>query len=343
MANFAHHGESNGPDAKSPLAKLSRWLPWLIGAAACAAVVLVVTHSAEEQHFLQLAKKIKPAWLGVALLLQAATYVVQGLTWRLTARKESALTMGKACQLSLAMLFVDQALPTAGVSGITLATGALSRLGIPRPAVASAVVVYMAIYYFAYAFCMSLAAGITMFHGYLPGWVTAAMLLFVLVRLGMGWFLIRLSGGGMKGLSDKLCRVKKLAQVLDFFKEADRESFRNFGLLGRVFLLHSATFFLDASTLWVAILALGGAPPLGGLFASFMVSTFFRTVGIAPGGLGTFEAASVISLKSIHLPLRVGLSATLLFRGLSFWLPMIPGLICSQRLLGKHGGRSQRS
>ena len=87
--------------------------------------------------------------------------------------------MGKACQLSLAMLFVDQALPTAGVSGITLATGALSRLGMPRPAVASAVVVYLAIYYFAYAFCMTLAAGIAMLHGYLPGWVTAAMLLFM--------------------------------------------------------------------------------------------------------------------------------------------------------------------
>jgi len=32
--------------------------------------------------------------------------------------------------------------------------------------------------------------------------------------------------------------------------------------------------------------------------------------------------------------LPLALSATLLFRGLSFWLPMIPGLICSRRLLG---------
>jgi Mg2+-importing ATPase len=28
----------------------------------------------------------------------------------------------------------------------------------------------------------------------------------------------------------------------------------------------------------------------------------------------------------------VGLSATLLFRGLSFWLPMVPGLAFSRRL-----------
>jgi Mg2+-importing ATPase len=56
---------------------------------------------------------------------------------------------------------------------------------------------------------------------------------------------------------------------------------------------------------------------------------------IMPGGLGTFETASVMSLKSIGLPLPVGLSATLLFRGLSFWLPMIPGLFCSRHLLVK--------
>jgi Mg2+-importing ATPase len=87
--------------------------------------------------------------------------------------------------------------------------------------------------------------------------------------------------------------------------------------------------------IWVAARALGVVASPGGVFASFMVSRLFRTIGIMPGGLGTFEASSVMTLKSIGLPLPVGISATLLFRGLSFWLPMIPGLICARRLLGK--------
>jgi hypothetical protein len=44
------------------------------------------------------------------------------------------------------------------------------------------------------------------------------------------------------------------------------------------------------------------------------------------GGLGAFEAASVLTLKVAG----VSLAATLLFRGLSFWLPMVPGLVFSR-------------
>ena len=62
-----------------------------------------------------------------------------------------------------------------------------------------------------------------------------------------------------------------------------------------------------------------------------MISTLLRTVGIVPGGLGTFEAASVLTLRVIGVPLATALAATLLFRGLSFWLPMVPGLIFSRQ------------
>jgi Mg2+-importing ATPase len=55
-------------------------------------------------------------------------------------------------------------------------------------------------------------------------------------------------------------------------------------------------------------------------------------VGMVPGGLGTFEAASVLTLKLVGVPTVVALAATLLFRGLSYWLPMVPGLIISNRV-----------
>ena len=81
----------------------------------------------------------------------------------------------------------------------------------------------------------------------------------------------------------------------------------------------------DAATLWVLIRALGiSAAP--GRFASFMLSSLLRTFGFMPGGLGSFEAASVAALTLAGIPVPVALSATLLFRGLSFWLPMLPGL-----------------
>jgi Mg2+-importing ATPase len=61
-----------------------------------------------------------------------------------------------------------------------------------------------------------------------------------------------------------------------------------------------------------------------------MISTLLRTIGIVPGGLGTFEAASVLTLKLAGVSVAVALGSTLLFRGLSFWLPMLPGLVFSR-------------
>jgi Mg2+-importing ATPase len=96
-----------------------------------------------------------------------------------------------------------------------------------------------------------------------------------------------------------------------------------------------AIVLLDAATIWFLIRALGTDAPMSGVFASFVISTLFRTIGILPGGLGTFEAASVLTLKLVGVSVAVALSATLLFRGLSFWLPMIPGLFLSRRALGR--------
>lgn len=311
------------------------WLVWIFGTATCAALILVVTHLTEEKEFLRLMEKIEPYWLGLALLLQAATYLAQAVVWRLLTRAMGhPLAMGKAYALGLAMLFIDQALPSAGASGVAMVSGALSRVGMPRAVVASAVLVDVAMYYLAYAFCMAVALGVALHHGYLPGWVNLAMLLFVFTGLGVTWFLTMLPGGGMSGLKEWLRRHAKLARLLDPVEQARPESFRQRRVMLQAFSLHTLTFLLDAATIWVAARALGVSASPGGVFASFMVSTLFRTIGIIPGGLGTFETASVMSLKSIGVPLPVGLSATLLFRGLSFWLPMIPGLICSRHLLG---------
>ncbi len=83
--------------------------------------------------------------------------------------------------------------------------------------------------------------------------------------------------------------------------------------------------------MWALIRSLGTRGSPSGVFASFMTSSLLRTIGIVPGGLGSFEAASVVTLHMVGVPTAVALSATLLFRGLSFWLPMLPGFWFSRR------------
>lgn len=62
---------------------------------------------------------------------------------------------------------------------------------------------------------------------------------------------------------------------------------------------------------------------------------------LIPGGLGTYEAACLAMLTLFHVPVEAALGATLLQRGFTYWLPMLPGLWLSRREVragGPHGG-----
>ena len=173
----------------------------------------------------------------LAVLLQSGTYVTQGIVWRVLARAMGhPLAAGKAFSLGLAMLFVDQALPSGGASGVAMVSGALSRMGMPRAVVASIVLMDVAMYYLAYASCMTVALGVALYHGYLPGWVNVAMLLFVFAGLGVTWFVTALPGGGMGGLKTWLRRFAKLARLLDTVDQARPESFRQKRVMFQAFV-----------------------------------------------------------------------------------------------------------
>jgi uncharacterized protein (TIRG00374 family) len=92
------------------------------------------------------------------------------------------------------------------------------------------------------------------------------------------------------------------------------------------------TFLLDAVTLWMLVRSLGATANISHIFASFMIANVVRTISFIPGGLGTFEGAAVLLLKAGGVSVAVALSTVLLFRGLTFFLPMLPGLWFSRRL-----------
>ncbi|HVY48758.1 MAG TPA: lysylphosphatidylglycerol synthase domain-containing protein, partial [Minicystis sp.] len=63
------------------------------------------------------------------------------------------------------------------------------------------------------------------------------------------------------------------------------------------------------------------------VFASFVFAFVVEVVGFTPGGLGTFEAACVGGLHAFGVGFAPALAATLVLRGLTYWLPMLPGVL----------------
>ena len=55
-----------------------------------------------------------------------------------------------------------------------------------------------------------------------------------------------------------------------------------------------------------------------------------------PAGLGTFEGTAVGVLVLFDTPIAAALAATLLLRGFALWLPLLPGLWLTRRMLSPY-------
>jgi Mg2+-importing ATPase len=308
-----------------------RWIPWLLGAALFVTVIFVVLHFSEGREFAEMLQRAKPRWLLVACLLQAATYWAQGEVFRVAPCAAGfALSRLWLFKLSFAKLFMDQALPSGGVTSTALVSTAIEQQGVTRRAAVSGAIINMVSYYAGYVVALAFALVFLGVFGRGVSLIIVLAVLFLAFSAGLTTALLLLSG--RPALAQKFARVPLVKQILNFLEDADPAMIRSVKLQALAIAWQLAIFLFDAATLWVLLRAVGAAAPAEGVFASFMVSSLFRTMGFLPGGLGTYEAASVTTLRMIGTSFPVALSVTLLFRGITFWLPMLPGLWYSHRV-----------
>jgi len=323
----------------------ARWFIWLFGLAVLGIVVLAAAHFSEGRQFIAHLRHVQPRWVLVAALLQAATYLGQGQIWRTVARAGHVpVSLATAYRLSVARLFIDQALPSAGLSGTVVMVKSLEQQGIPMPVVMAGVVIDTASCYATYVVGLLAALVVSLVQHQATRLVLLVAVPFVPFALALTFGFIRQAGRPPGPLARRLSRFRFLQNGLRLLEQADPRLARSHRLIARAGVYQLAVILLDAATIWVLILGLGITPSAGGVYVSFMISTLTRLVGIAPGGLGTYEATSILTLSMVGVPVPIALSATLLFRGMSFWLPLLPGLWFSRRYMAPrrrrraHGG-----
>jgi P-type Mg2+ transporter len=311
---------------------MSRWLRWLFGAALVGAVVVVAAHFSEGREFLELAREARPLWLIVAVLLQVATYVAQAEVWRAVGRTiHKPLPFLPSLELSLAKLFVDQALPTAGISSSVLIAQSLERRHLPRSAAIAVVALNLVSYHLAYVVCLAAALALASARVRDNWLVATATVLFTLFAIGLIAAVLGLAGRRTPRAIAKFKRWTPVRSAAEFLEDADQNLTRSRRLLFETSAYQIAIVLLDVVTMMALVRSIGAHVGTSGVFVSFMISSLLRTMGFLPGGLGTFEAASVVTLRLAGASTPVALATTLLFRGLSFWLPMVPGVWASKR------------
>ncbi len=308
-----------------------RRVGWLTSLLLLAAVVLVGTHRTEERELAELLRRARPLWLLAALVPQALTYVCAAGVWqRVLARGGDRRRLTRLVPLGLAKLFADQALPSLGLAGNVFVVRALVRRGVGRALAVGALLVDMVAYRLAYALALLTALVVLAGYGELGATTLALAAVFSLVAL-LAPLLLLPARQRLERLPARWRRLPAVQRTVEALAEAPPELLRDAPLLAETSALELSIFLLDAATLAMMLLAVGHpvSPPLA--LAGFVIASVAGSLAFVPGGLGVFEGASVAALHLLGVPIGAGLAATLLLRGYTFWLPMLPGLWMARR------------
>jgi uncharacterized membrane protein YbhN (UPF0104 family) len=86
-----------------------------------------------------------------------------------------------------------------------------------------------------------------------------------------------------------------------------------------------ALTIFSACALFASIEAVHGHVALTDIFTLYVTSSLVSAIAPTPGGIGATEAFLLLGLSSMGVHLPQAAAAILIYRLLSFWLPMLPG------------------
>jgi uncharacterized membrane protein YbhN (UPF0104 family)/tRNA A-37 threonylcarbamoyl transferase component Bud32 len=254
-------------------------------------------------------------WSLVALSLSVATYV--GASWSLSGFVLERLNFVRTFLTQIAGSFVTLVTPAA-VGGVALNLRFLRKSGVASADAAASVGVSQVFALGLHLLLLIIFAALT---GTSrkdslrpPGWVYLALAALVVAALVVLAF-----PAGRRLVRSRLAPA--ISQVVPRLLDvAQRPAKLAEGIGGALLLTSAYILCLDAS-----VRALGGSVPLASIAVVYLTGNAIGSVVPTPGGLGAVEAALSAGLTAAGLPGTTAVSAVLLFRTLTFWLPVPVG------------------
>lgn len=305
---------------------------WLTGALIFAGVMALLLHFADLAEFLAVLRAANPLLILAALSCQMATYACAAAVWQVVTRRAGyPLELRDLLKLAVMELFANQAIPTGGLSGSLLVARGLVRRQIPSAIAVTALLIAALSYYAAYFLMAALAFALLWSTGDLSGTWALLSIIFAAIIVVMTTCLVAVTVSKGRWIPRRLLQRPVVARLAKALEQVRTDMVSSPGMLGITIFLQLAIFVLDATTLWLAIYALGTSIAVSPAFLAFVLASVVATVSPIPLGLGSFEGGCVAVLHLFGVSIEVALAATLIFRGLSFWIPMLPGMWLTHR------------
>jgi glycosyltransferase 2 family protein len=251
-------------------------------------------------------------WGIVALALSASTYI--GATISLSGFVAIRLSFFRTLLVQVAGSFITLVTPAA-VGGAALNVRYLQRRKVPAAVAAASVgvaqVVAFVLHIMLIVIFAAIAGSSAQEHIQPPRWAW-----FVLAGLVVLALAVLAVPAGRRALRARVSPT--LGQVLPRLLDVAQQPVKLAQGIGGALLL-SLSYIL---CLAACVAAFGRSVPIASIAVVYLTGSAIGSILPTPGGLGGVEAALTAGLTAAGLPGAVAVSAVLLFRLLTFWLPV---------------------
>jgi len=276
-------------------------------------------------------------WIAAGIVLELLSFAGYVMLFRAVfVRGEGKVNWRESYEITMAGLAATRLFAAAGAGGVALTAWALRRSGMAPRIVACRMVAFMVLLYVIYAGSL-LIDGIGLRTGLFPGGgsfaitmvpaIVAALLFAVAGAMALlpGDLERRLqrwaSGSGRiahfvaRAVTAPALAASGVRTAIDLIRSRDA------GLLGAL-----AWWGFDISVLWAMFHAFGASPPFTVIWMAYFVGMLGNLLPL-PGGLGGVEGGMIGAFAAFNVDFNLSVLAVLSYRGISFWLPTLPGAV----------------
>lgn len=308
------------------------------------AFVFIVRHfSGLEKDFLLL-ERVKPWWLFAAMLSQFTTYLAAALIYRLLLPmryRKGFHQFGTLVRAAVVALFFNQTVPSASLSGGVFIYRFLRQWRLPPARILLTILSELFVYYLAVEILLLglLLSGVTFFS--LKHIFLILLSLGLLVYPVLGILLLTVSQKNLlPSLYAKLSHLRFLQRKIKSQMD-DPGSTNQLGMHTSVFRYLHAHKTTSANAILLQLLVLlADGMTIYALFHGLGIQVSFYTVMLVmsctqvvsllpflPGSLLLYESSMSWFFASLLVPPGSAIVVTMLYRLLSFWMPMPFGLL----------------
>lgn len=254
-------------------------------------------------------------WVGLGFALTVITFV--GAAWSLSGFVPERIALHRTIVAQLAGSFATLVSPPT-IGSIAINVRFLQKSGL-HPVLAAASVgvaqVMAFVFHIVLLFGFGIAAGTQADHTFdPPDWLVIGVIALALL------FIALLAIPAVRRLIVDRVRPT-LKEVLPRLVTVVQRPIKLLEGIGGILLLNAAFI----GVLYACVVAFGGELSLAVVAVVYLAGATLGQAAPTPGGLGAVEAALAAGLTAGGLDGGIAVSAVLLFRLLTFWIPTIPG------------------